>query len=88
MLILTIHGPDPEIEEMKPGDLVVAAPRGAYSPSVRAWSVQDDDFRFFDVPCAAVGTVLEIHDTPDALWIRAMFPQGIGWVVAEDVIVV
>jgi hypothetical protein len=88
MLILTIHETDSEIEEMKPGDLVVVSPRGAYSSSVRAWSVQGDGFFFFEVACATVGTVLEVHDTPDALWIRVMFPQGIGWIVADDVICV
>ena len=69
---------------MKAGDLVGAFPPGGLARKLKAWSAWNDTMKFFEVPYAATGTVIEVLVSGDSEWCKVLFPQGLGWVMSDS----
>ena len=69
---------------MKPGDFVSAVPPGGLVRQLKVWTTWDDNLKFFAVPFDTIGTVIEVQRHNRNKWCRVLFPQGVGWVIKDN----
>lgn len=56
--------------------------------NLKVWTTLNENLKFFAVPYDTVGTVIEVERDTRGRWCRVLFPQGVGWVTTENLMVI